>query len=112
MPDKIPTLKFRLTSNSNFSGTLCLAKRVDCNNFILATVLWPDSENIDGAHAKRVGDVVVTVRVDAHVIQVPGYGGRRAPSHSACHVDLVTFRWCVDFQRDQDGWRPLKADLR
>lgn len=56
-----------------------------------------------------VGDVVVFVRVDANVIQVPGYNGRRASPDSTGHVQLITFRWCVDFKRDQDGWRPLKA---
>lgn len=109
---KIQALKLNLTSNNKFSRTLCLAKTVDCNNFIFTTVLWSDSKNVHGAHAKWVGDVIVVVWVDADVVQVPGYSGRRASSDSTCHVELVAFRWCVHFKRDQDRWRPLKADSR
>lgn len=103
--------KLSLTSHNKFSGTLCLAQRVDCNNPIFTAVLFADSENIHGAHTKWVGDVIVVVWVDADVVEVPRHSGRRASSDSTCHVELVTFRWCVDLQRDQDGWGPLKAYL-
>lgn len=104
-------LKLNLTSNSKFCGTLCLSKRVYCNNFVITAVLRSDSENVHGAHTKRVGHVIVAVGVDADVVQVPRHSGCRASSDGTCHVELITFRWCVDFQRDQDGWRPLKAQL-
>lgn len=109
--EETPTLKLDLTSNNKFSRTLCLAKRVNCNNFIFTAVLWLDSENEHGAYTKRVGDVVAIVRVDADAIQVPGYIGCRAASDSTCHVELVTLRWRVDFQRDQDRRRPLKRQF-
>lgn len=102
--------QFNLTSNDKFRRALRLAERVDGDHFTDAAVFWSDSEDVHGAHAKRVGDVVVVVKVDADVVQVPGHSGRRAPPHSTRHVELVSCRWCVDFQRHQDGWRPLKAE--
>lgn len=86
-----------LTFNNKFGGTLCLATGVDRKNFIFTTVLRPDSENVQGAHAKGVGHVVVVVGVDADVVQEPGYIGGGTSSHSASHKELVTVGWCVDF---------------
>lgn len=99
------------TSNNEFSGTFCLAKWVDCNDFVFSAVLWPHSENIHAAYAEGVGDVVVAVRVDTLIIEEPGHGGCWEPSHGTRHVDLVTFWWCTKLQRDQDGWGSLKADM-
>lgn len=105
-------LQRNLTFHNKFSGTLCLAERVDCHDFVFTAVFWPDSQNVHGAHTKRVGDVIVVVWVDADIVQVPWYTGCRASSDSTRHVELVAFRRCVDFERDQDGWRPLEADFR
>lgn len=100
-----------LTFDYKFSWTLCMAQSVDSNNLIFTTVVWPDSENVHGAHSIRIGEIKVVVRVDADIIQVPGDCRCWASSNSTCHENLITFRGCVDLQRDQDGWWPLKADV-
>lgn len=91
-----------LTSNKDFSSALCFAERVESHDFVFTVVSRSDSENVHGAHAARVGDVVIFVRVDADIVQVPGHTGCGAPTHGTGHVQLVTFGWAVDFQRDQN----------
>ena len=54
-----------------------------------------------------IGDVVAFVAVDTDAIQVPGDVGRGGATDGTCHVALVSFWWSMDFQRNQDGWRPL-----
>lgn len=100
-----------LTFDNKFSSTLSLSKRVDCHHFVFAAVFWSHAENVQGANAKRVGDVIVFVRVDADVIQVPGHARRGASADGTRHVELVSFRRSVDLEWHQDGGRPLKAGL-
>lgn len=100
-----------LTFDNKFRCTLCLAKRVDRNHFVFTTVFRSDAENVQRANAKRVGDVIVFVRVDADVIQVPGHSRRGTSADGTRHVELVSFRRSVDLKRHQDGGRPLKAEL-
>lgn len=91
-----------LTSNSDFSSALCFTERVESNDLIFTVVSRSDSENVHGAHTARIGDVIIFVRADADIVQVPGHTGCWAPAHGACHVQLVAFGWTVDFQRDQN----------
>lgn len=100
-----------LTFDNKFRGALSLAKRVDRDHLVFATVFWLYAENVQGANAKRVGDVIVFVRVDADVIQVPGHSWRGTSADGTRHVELVSFRWSVDLKRHQDRGGPLKAEL-
>lgn len=100
-----------LTLNHKFSGALCLAQGVHSHHFVLPTVLGVDSEDVHGADAVGVGDVVVVVRVDAGVVEVPHDAWRRAAPDSTGHEELVAFRRGVNLQWYQDGWGSLKVDF-
>lgn len=57
-----------------------------------------------------IADIIMLIRVDADAIQVPGNMWCGATSDSTGHVALVAFWWSVDFQRNQNGWRPVQSD--
>lgn len=96
-----------LTFDADFSGTLRSSECVDCYHLVFPAVIWAYSENVHGADAMGIGDVVVFVAIDTDVVQVPEDIGRGTTTDSTGHETLVAFWWSMDFQRHQDGWRPL-----
>lgn len=97
------------TFNNKFSWTLHSAQRVFCYDFVISTVLGPNFEYNHGTDSTCIGDVVVSVGIEADIISVPGNMGSGVSCHRTTHVALVALWTVVCFQWNSEWWKCLKV---
>lgn len=75
---------------------------VICCDCVISTVLCPDFEYHHGAHPTCIGDVVVSIGIEADVVSVPGNMGSGISCHRTTHVALVAFWTVVHFEWNRE----------
>lgn len=94
---------FSLTFHAEDGGALGLPEGVLCSDGVLPHVFGAHAENQHGANAAGVGDVIVSISVEADVIAVPRDARFGVSLHRAAHVALVALGCSVKLQRDDEG---------
>lgn len=100
---------FSFTFDDKFSWTLHSAQIVLCDDGVIPAVLGPDFEYHHGADPTCVGDVVVSVGVEADIVSVPGNMGFGVSCHRAAHVALIALWTVVRLQWHREWRRLLEA---
>lgn len=100
---------FFFTFDNKLSWTLHSAQIVLCHDGVIPAVLGPDFEYHHGADPTCVGDIVVSVGVEADIVSVPGNMGSGVSCHRAAHVALIALWTVVCLQWNREWRRHLEA---